>query len=128
LTYPLAVKAAAHKVLDAAPAKRIAAVEATASADPAVAAKASKDVIALDKAVAKANADLTKWGNETTSFMGLEKPLFDLKNPGLISIPLGFLGVILGSLFMRDKRAEQMWNEVYARQNTGLLVSKSVAL
>jgi cation/acetate symporter len=59
--------------------------------------------------------------------MGLEKPLFELKNPGLISIPLGFLGVILGSLMFRDRRAEQMWNEVYARQNTGLLVSKSVA-
>jgi cation/acetate symporter len=59
--------------------------------------------------------------------MGLEKPLFELKNPGLISIPLGFLGVILGSLLMRDRRAEEMWNEVYARQNTGLLVSKSVA-
>jgi cation/acetate symporter len=60
--------------------------------------------------------------------MGLEKPLFELKNPGLISIPLGFLGVIFGSLLMRDRRAEEMWNEVYARQNTGLLVSKSVAL
>ncbi len=59
--------------------------------------------------------------------MGLEKPLFKLKNPGLVSIPLGFLAVILGSLLYRDKRAEEMWNEVYARQNTGLLVSKSTA-
>jgi cation/acetate symporter len=127
LTYPKAVKAAAHKVLDAAPAKRAAASEAQASADAAVAAKATKDLAALDKAVAKANADLEKWANDETSFMGLEKPLFELKNPGLISIPLGFLGVIFGSLFFRDRRAEQMWNEVYARQNTGLLVSKSVA-
>ncbi len=53
--------------------------------------------------------------------------MFELKNPGLISIPLGFLGVIFGSLLFRDRRAGQMWNEVYARQNTGLLVSKSVA-
>jgi len=127
LTYPLAVKAAAHKVLDAAPAKRAAATEAAASTDAAVAGKANKDLAALDKAVAKANADLTKWANDDTSFMGLEKPLFELKNPGLISIPLGFLGVIFGSLFMRDRRAEDMWNEVYARQNTGQLVSKSAA-
>jgi cation/acetate symporter len=127
LTYPKAVKAAAHKVLDAAPAKRAAASEGLASADATVAAKAKKDLAALDKAVSKANADLTKWANDETSFMGLEKPLFELKNPGLISIPLGFLGVILGSLLMRDRRAEEMWNEVYARQNTGLLVSKSVA-
>ena len=127
LTYPKTVKAAAHKVLDAAPAKRAAATEALASADAAVAGKAKKDLAALDKAVSKANDDLAKWANDDTSFMGLEKPLFELKNPGLISIPLGFLGVILGSLLMRDRRAEAMWNEVYARQNTGLLVSKSVA-
>ena len=128
LTYPQAVKVAAHKVLDAAPAKRAAATEALASADAAVAGKATKDLAALDKSISKANADLAKWANEDTSFMGLEKPLFELKNPGLISIPLGFLGVIFGSLLMRDRRAEEMWNEVYARQNTGLLVSKSVAL
>jgi len=127
LTYPKAVKAAAHKVLDAAPAKRAAASEAQASTDPAVAAKAAKDLAALDKAVAKANADLVKWAGEETSFMGLDKPLFELKNPGVISIPLGFLGVLFVSLLFRDRRAEEMWNEVYARQNIGLQVSKSVA-
>lgn len=126
LTYPKTVKEAAHKVLDAAPAKRAAAEEALKSPDSAVAGKASKDLAALDKAVKKAQGDLTRWANDETSFMGLEKPLFELKNPGLFSIPLGFLGVILGSLFMRDKRAEGRWNELYARQNTGLLLSKPV--
>ena len=113
LTYPIAVRAAAHKVLDEAVAKRAGATAA--------------ELAALEKAVAKAQADLDKWGTQNTSFMGLEKPLFKLKNPGLVSIPLGFLAVILGSLLYRDKRAEAMWNEVYARQNTGLLVSKSTA-
>jgi hypothetical protein len=28
---------------------------------------------------------------------------------------------------MRDRRAESLWNEVYARQNTGLQVSKFAA-
>jgi cation/acetate symporter len=125
LTYPLAVKAAAHKVLDGEAAKRSADEAAIASGDEAAAARAKKDVMALDKAVAKAKADIAKWGDETTSFMGLEAPLFSLKNPGIISIPLGFLSVILGSLLFRDKRAEGMWNEVYARQNTGLMVSKA---
>jgi cation/acetate symporter len=125
LTYPLAVKAAAHKVLDAEPAKRAAANEELASGDAAAQSKGKKDLAALDKAVAKAKADLDKWGEDRTSFMGLEKPLIELKNPGLISIPLGFLAVIFGSLLFRDKRAEAMWNEVYARQNTGLLVSKA---
>ena len=32
----------------------------------------------------------------------LEQPLTQLKNPGLISIPLGFICVILGSLLHRD--------------------------
>ena len=112
LTYPMAVKAAAHKVLDEAPEKRAAASKA--------------ELAALEKAVTKAKADLEKWGAQNTSFMGLEKPLFELKNPGLVSIPLGFLAVIFGSLLYRDKRAAEMWNEVYARQNTGLLVSKSM--
>jgi cation/acetate symporter len=125
LTYPLAVKAAAHKVLDAEPAKRAAATGALASGDAATAAKAKKDMATLDKAVAKAQADLAKWGDERTSFMGLEKPLIELKNPGIFSIPLGFLAVIFGSLLFRDRRAEDMWDEVYARQNTGLLVSKA---
>jgi cation/acetate symporter len=56
--------------------------------------------------------------------MGLEAPLIQLKNPGIISIPLGFLAVFVGSLLFRDKRALAMWNEIYVRQNTGLLVSK----
>jgi cation/acetate symporter len=59
----------------------------------------------------------------TYPFMGLSAPLIHLKNPGIISIPLGFLAVIVGSLLFRDKRAEAMWNEVYVRQNTGLRVA-----
>ena len=35
--------------------------------------------------------------------------------------------VLLGSLLFRDKRSEEMWPEVYARQNTGILVSKASA-
>jgi cation/acetate symporter len=126
LTYPLAVKAAANKVLDGEPAKRAALAEALGSPELARTAKATKDTAALDKAVAKANADLTKWGDARTSFMGLEKPLIELKNPGIISIPLGFLTVVFGSLFHRDRRAEQLWNEMYVRQNIGLLASKEI--
>jgi len=127
LTYPLAVKAAAHKVLDEEAAKRTAATADLASSDGATVEKGKKDLAALDKAIAKANADIAKWGTESTSFMGLEKPLIGLKNPGIISIPLGFLSVLFGSLLYRDERARDMWNEVYARQNTGLLVSRASA-
>jgi cation/acetate symporter len=82
--------------------------------------KAKKDIAATEKAKAKAEADMKKFEGQTTSMMGLEKPYFLLKNPGLISIPLGFLVVILGSLLFRDKRSEEMWDELYVRQNTGI--------
>jgi cation/acetate symporter len=107
MTYPKAQKAAAQKVVDAAP------------------AKAGKP--GAEKELAAAKATLEKFKGDDTSLVGLEKPLFELRNPGLISIPLGFLAVILGSLFYRDKRAEDMWDELYARQNTGILASRAAA-
>jgi cation/acetate symporter len=125
LSYPTAIKAAAHKVLDGEAAKRTAAEALLADADASVVAKGHKDIATLDKAVKGAKADVAKWGDATTSFMGLTKPLIELKNPGIISIPLGFLAVIFGSLLYRDKRAEDMWEEVYARQTTGMLASKA---
>ena len=82
----------------------------------------------FEKTISKANEDIAKFQSQTnqqaqtTSIMGLEKPLFRLKNPGIISIPLGFLMVILFSLLTRDKRAEDLWEELYVRQNTGLHV------
>ena len=79
-----------------------------------------KDIVATEKAKKKAEEDLHKMAGKTTSMVGLEKPYFLLKNPGLISIPLGFLVVIFGSLLFRDKRAEEMWEELYVRQNTGI--------
>jgi cation/acetate symporter len=112
LTYPKAVKAAAHKVLDAEAAERA-----------ALPAGQGKERTALDKAVAKARSDLAHWGAQDTSFMGLTAPLIPLRNPGILSIPLGFLAVVFGSLLFRDPRAERRWNEVYARQNIGIAVS-----
>jgi cation/acetate symporter len=127
LTYPKAVKAAAQKVVDGAPARMAPITEALASGDAAKIAKAEKDKATVEKAVAAANANLEKFKGDDTSIMGLEKPLFELRNPGLISIPLGFLAVILGSLLYRDKRSEDMWDELYVRQTTGILAAKATA-
>ncbi len=127
MTYPKAVRAAAQKVLDGEAEKRAAIAKLVAVGDEASTAKATKQTVALDKAVKKANDDLKRVEGQETSIVGLEKPLFELKNPGLISIPLGFLAVILGSLLYRDKRAEDMWDELYVRQNTGILAAKAVA-
>jgi len=88
--------------------------------DAAEKAKVEGDIGKLEKDIKKAEDDLKKFENDKTSMVGLDKPYFLLKNPGLISIPLGFLAVILGSLLYRDKRSEEMWDELYVRQNTGL--------
>jgi cation/acetate symporter len=125
VTYPKAVREASQKVLAGEAAKRSAIEAALASSDALVADQARLDLAGLDKAVKKAQDDLAKIGDRERSIMGLEKPLFTLKNPGIISIPLGFLAVLLGSLLFRDRRSEAMWPEVYARQNTGILVSKA---
>ena len=82
----------------------------------------NKQITELEKSISKAQEDISMFGSQTTSMMGLEKPLFRLKNPGIISIPLGFLMVILFSLLTRDKRSEDLWEELYVRQNTGLHV------
>lgn len=61
-----------------------------------------------------------------TSMVGLSKPLFPLKNPGIISIPLGFIAAILAALAFPSRRSEEMWDEIYVRQNTGLGMAKAV--
>ncbi len=61
-----------------------------------------------------------------TSILGLSAPLFPLKNPGILSIPLGFLASIIGALAFREKRAEEMFDEIYVRQNTGIGMAKAI--
>ena len=52
-------------------------------------------------------------------------PLFPLKNPGLVSIPLGFLGAILGTLFSRERASAAKFTELEVRANTGLGAEKA---
>ena len=89
-----------EKVIAEAPAKRDA-LQASldgGSLDERAQATATKALAKLDADVTKAQDDLVKNADKTTSLVGLEEPLIKLKNPGLISIPLGFLAVFLGSL------------------------------
>jgi cation/acetate symporter len=48
------------------------------------------------------------------------QPLFPLENPGIISIPLGFIGAILGTLLTRAPKTEAKFKELFVRANTGL--------
>jgi cation/acetate symporter len=45
---------------------------------------------------------------------------YDLANPGIISIPLGFIGCWLGTVLVRERRTERTFDELYVRAETGL--------
>src|SRR5579864_2189544 len=55
------------------------------------------------------------------------KPLFPLENPGILSIPLGFIGAVLGTLISREPSSQDKFNELLVRSNTGLGAEKAVA-
>jgi cation/acetate symporter len=111
MTYPKVEAAKAHKV--------VVAMEKKQAALAAGAILGEKDLKALEKARKDEKQD-------GTSLVGLDKPLFSLKNPGIVSIPLGFMAAILGALAFPSRRSEEMFDEVYVRQNTGLGMAKAV--
>lgn len=128
MTYPLTVKANQEKIIKGADDKLAKlSADLSAAADATAQDKIKTDIAAQEKAKKAAETSIANLKGATTSIMGLEKPLYELKNPGLISIPLGFLCVIIGSLMYRDKRAEDMWDELYVRQNTGILAAEGSA-
>ncbi len=81
---------------------------------------ADKDQKALDKA----RADFKK-NDGGTSMVGLKAPIFPLKNPGIVSAPLGLLAAIVGTLMFRSRRSEEMFDEIEVRQITGLGIAKA---
>lgn len=105
-----------------------------------VAAGAQKIVVALE-AKEKGGAVLTEVekaelaksriqyqeNKDGTSMMGLDKPWFPLKNPGIVSIPIGFLSAVIFALIFRSKKEEDAFDELYVRQNTGVGVAKAIS-
>ena len=45
---------------------------------------------------------------------------YDLANPGIVSIPLGFIGCWLGTVLSREEVAERSFDELWVRSETGL--------
>lgn len=119
MTYPRLETAKAEQLMAAAPAM-LAKLETAAASDATAAARLPAARAALETEVKNAQATRARFAGQRTSAMGLEKPLLELKNPGLYSIPFGFLCVFLGSLLWRDRRADALWEELYVRQNTGI--------
>jgi len=58
-------------------------------------------------------------GSETALFPGGDWSIFPLNNPGIISIPAGFLFGWLGSITSTDREAEQLYEELEVRSLTG---------
>ncbi len=54
-----------------------------------------------------------------------DNPWFPLKNPAIVSIPLGFLAAVIGTLLKREPEAERMFTELEVRANTGLGAEKA---
>ncbi|MGE0820813.1 MAG: cation acetate symporter [Candidatus Binatia bacterium] len=52
--------------------------------------------------------------------------IFPLENPGILSIPLGFLGAWVGTMLGREPEAEAKFTELLVRANTGLGAEKAV--
>jgi cation/acetate symporter len=46
--------------------------------------------------------------------------VFPLNNPGIVSIPLGFIGAYLGTVLTSDPHAKERYSELLVRANTGL--------
>jgi cation/acetate symporter len=63
--------------------------------------------------------------DSATSLIGLREPLVQLRNPGLISIPLGFALVILFSLLCPSQLSQSRWVEFSVRRETGLGVAQA---
>jgi cation/acetate symporter len=54
-------------------------------------------------------------------------PWFPLENVGILSVPMGFLAAIAGTLLSKDPGARAKFNELMVRANTGLGAEQAVA-
>lgn len=71
-----------------------------------------------DASAARAKAESIPDG--ATSVMGLSEPLIGMRNPGLISIPAGFLLVVVFFILFPSRRSAALWAETLVRRETGI--------
>jgi len=60
------------------------------------------------------------WNPEAGKAILVGNPIFPLGNPGIISIPLGFIGAYLGTIFSSRKEDPAKFDEILVKANTGL--------
>ncbi len=51
--------------------------------------------------------------------------IFPLENPGIVSIPLGFLGASIGTFVFSTKRDTEKYTEIVVNAHTGLKVAQN---
>ncbi|MBP3039455.1 cation acetate symporter [Bacillaceae bacterium Marseille-Q3522] len=66
------------------------------------------------------------WSPEAGAAIFTGEPLITLTNPGIISIPLGFLAAIAGTFISKKKADEKKFNEILVKANTGIGIQGSV--
>jgi cation/acetate symporter len=60
------------------------------------------------------------WSPEAGAAILVGDPLISLTNPGIISIPLGFIGAYVGTLLSTKKADAKKFDEILVKANTGL--------
>jgi cation/acetate symporter len=73
-------------------------------------------------ALTKARLDYDN-NKDGLSIVGLDKPLFPLKNPGILSIPFGFLAAVLVAFAFPSGGEEEKFTELLVRQQTGYRIA-----
>jgi cation/acetate symporter len=67
-------------------------------------------------------------GPQATAYIHRSAPIFPLANPGIVSVPLGFLGAWLGTMLGKhEEEAERKFTELEVRANVGLGAEKAAA-
>src|SRR4051794_11465524 len=66
-------------------------------------------------------------GTPTSLFPDADFAWFPLRNPGLVSIPIGFLCGIIGTFASRDNASQKRFDELEVRSLTGAGAEKAVA-
>ena len=66
-------------------------------------------------------------GTETSLFPHADFAWFPLRNPGLVSIPIGFLCGIIGTFASKDTASQKRYDELEVRSLTGAGIEKAVS-
>ena len=129
MQYPLAIRADATLTLASASATMKTAEERMndLALTPEARQSAAAELAKAETLRQAAQGTLNATGQATTGIVGLEKPLVNLRNPGIISIPLGVLFLIFGSLlYRRSALAEEKWKQLVFRRDSGIGIDEAV--